>query len=150
MEILFRGKPDIDQEWLDDDEYMQSLVGVNYKDGFVYGQLVYSGKQPYIVGEVVESMDDEWIALEYWVPVKPETVGQYTGLKDSNGKKIFEGDLLATDLDRPVNEIKFIDGAFKEECYCDGEFYTDFMRDGKKELIVGNIHDNPELLGVQK
>ena len=147
MEILFRGKPDIDQEWLGNDEYMQSLVGVNYKDGFVYGQLVYSGKQPYIVGEVVESTD-EWIALEYWIPVKPETVGQYTGLKDKGGVKIFEGDLFQDEYG-VVYDIRYCleGGKYVGYSLQEGEIGLEDVIDANMELI-GNIHDNPELLEV--
>ncbi len=153
MEILFRGKPDIDQEWLDEmeitlDEHMENLVSVNYKDGFVFGQLVYSGKQPYIVGEVVESTD-EWITLEYWIPVKPETVGQYTGLKDKGGVKIFEGDLFQDEYDIAY-AIKYCPEGGKYVGYSlrEGEIGLEDVIDANMELI-GNIHDNPELLEVE-
>ena len=156
-EILFRGKPDIDQEWLDEmdftlDEYMQSLVSVNYKDGFVYGQLVYSGKQPYIVGEVVESTD-EWITLEYWIPVKPETVGQYTGLEDKNGVEIYEGDVVRDKWNNQYTPV-FRNGTYMA-------LNVEYLHLAKQEPstqfnvvwlngceVVGHIHDNPELLEV--
>jgi len=148
MEILFRGKPDIDQEWLEEmeltlDEHMENLTSANYKNGFVYGQLVYSGKQPYIVGEVVESTD-EWITFEYWIPVKPETVGQYTGLKDKNSKKIFEGDVLYDDYWEAYGIVVFDDGGFRVNI-CD---LLEDLFEFTDCPIVGNKWDNPELLEV--
>ena len=80
--------------------------------------------------------------------VDPETVGQYTGLHAYNGKSVFEHDIVkAYD---PLDEISFI-GVVK---YFDGSFYicgTDFCSyyrwmDYEVE-VIGNIHDNPELLG---
>lgn len=50
--------------------------GYNFKAGeFVYGSLVFEGDEPYIVGPVVEANED-YIALEWWVPVDPATVEQ--------------------------------------------------------------------------
>lgn len=155
---LFRGKPDIDQEWLDEmeftlDEYMENLVSANYKDGFVYGQVVYSGKQPYIVGEVVESTD-EWITLEYWIPVKPETVGQYTGLKDKSGVKIFEGDIVCNRWGNYYTPI-FRNGIYmaynvEQSHWTQQEPSTQFNVIWKEGCeVLGNIHDNPELLEVE-
>lgn len=48
--------------------------GYNFKAGeFVYGSLVFEGDEPYIVGPVVE-VNEDYIALEWWVPVDPTTV----------------------------------------------------------------------------
>ncbi len=88
--------------------------------------------------------------------VDPETVGQYIGLDDKNDKKIFEGDILSAHLDDlfPENEtrlvVKFHDGAFRG---WNLEFQTwDDLGDGfaAEFKIIGNIHDNPELLEVQR
>ncbi len=156
MEILFRGKPDISPEWLDEmeftlDEYMENLVSVNYKDGFVFGQLVYSGKQPYIVGEVVESTD-EWITLEYWIPVKPETVGQYTGLEDKNGVEIYEGDFIGSST--TLNLLVSIREGHATITFKDGKtthsqpIFREEITEEEHLVVIGNRWDNPELLEV--
>ena len=82
-----------------------------------------------------------------------ETIGQYTGLTDKNGNKIFEGDILQFDYigkNLGVNGIAFVvfqNGKFgvnwgwhKEFVCLDGFANTTLE-------VIGNIHDNPELLG---
>lgn len=84
-----------------------------------------------------------------------ETVGEYTGLTDKNGKKIFEGDILKrcytlwhseTKKTREV-QVGVVSYSSRKGCYMTKKFYL--MDDGDKEdtlEIVGNIYDNPELL----
>lgn len=87
--------------------------------------------------------------------VREETVGQYTGLTDKNGKKIFEGDILPTDLERTYLIVEFRDGCFMFNCNDGGKDYYDIMLPILPEEqtvykygeVIGNIHDNPELLG---
>ena len=74
-----------------------------------------------------------------FVEVDPSTVGQYTGLKDKNGKNIFEGDILSIWNDRN-DVVVFEDGAFIME---DTEIP---MRFAIKFEVIGNIYDNPEFM----
>lgn len=78
--------------------------------------------------------------------VDPATVGQYTGLTDKNGKKVFEGDTLLVDgyPDFPLY-IAFDHGMF---CFKSKKHIHFFcaMLSGDRFVVTGNIHDNPELL----
>ena len=131
-EILFRGKRVDNGEWVTSNSIMQT----NYSGTFLW----YEG---------------------CWREVISETVGQYTGLTDKNGKKIFEGYILQDKF----GQIKIVD-------YCNewGAFRTCFVKalneEGKivatvggasfvgtiwrKYEVIGNIHDNPELLEDKK
>lgn len=84
-------------------------------------------------------------------PVIPDTVGQYTGLTDKNGRKIFEGDIVSAKFDEkyPENESRAIVewGDFGWQTHQPGydpDTITEFDRN--LWLVIGNIHDNPELL----
>ena len=97
--------------------------------------------------------------------VIPESVGQYTGLKDKNGKKIFEGDIIrAITLDTGSEQMAVVCfGNFIDENNGDEYigFYIEFdgikttatqlaMEECKNRIeVIGNIYDNPELLEVK-
>ena len=131
-EIKFRGKSEDNNEW-------------------IYGYFVdlNDGKEPNIFGDHND-----------FYPVIPETVGQYTGLKDRNGKEIYEGDIIRLD-GSDSKTIKFIDG---KAAFCianvDELKYEEYRwihvwhhinsvwwQGFCKEIeVIGNIHDNSELL----
>ena len=133
-EILFRGKRMDNGEW-------------------VYGYYVHIGpvscQRAYIIPEYTSAI--------YVKEVDPSTVDQYTGLMDKNGKRIFEGDIVSTDIARPYLIVEFRDGCFMFNCNDGGKDYYDIMlpilEDAQTEYkygeIIGNIHDNPELLEVR-
>jgi uncharacterized phage protein (TIGR01671 family) len=91
--------------------------------------------------------------------VKPETIGQFTGLTDKNGKRVFEGDIVAFTAEDELWEPHYYQGSVY---FCDGTFWVDCGKDNddndvlfsighalladKNIQVIGNIHDNPELL----
>ena len=86
--------------------------------------------------------------------VDKETIGQYIGLTDKNGKKIFEGDIVKENDIYHKGELQ-IKGNTWRVAFADGLFFGNFKDisvylqslDGME--VIGNIHDNPELLEVQ-
>ena len=84
--------------------------------------------------------------FQMWYKVDSETVGQFTGLTDKNGKEIYEGDIVETDNN--FNLIKRIEIKYCVETL---SFWpTNFVGSISEYYIIGNIHENPELLEVKK
>lgn len=101
-----------------------------------------------------------------FIPILIETVGQCTGLTDKNGKKIFEGDILRigycfgwdSEQEKKVPEEEYISKVYSIDCcpfcvdlqHCDGDMspvaWLDWSYDDTEIEVIGNIHDNPELL----
>ena len=142
-EILFRGK--------DLQEHNGWLYGYFYKSD-INKRERESGKATLVF---TPNCDTFIYAPEYhnsWM-VKPETVGQYTGLTDKNGTRIFEGDIVKykkTGLNAfgkmETRETKSI---VKYNAPCFSPFETDLYEDyvmPEETEVIGNIYDNPELL----
>lgn len=90
--------------------------------------------------------------------VDPNTVGQYTGLKDKNGREIYVGDILKSERDDRLYVVKFWIGMFyaSVEERNKGIFggfplhaLTENEESGYECDIIGNIHDDPELLKTE-
>ena len=132
-EILFRGKRVDNGEWIEG-HYVR------------YG---YTGKEnDYIVPVYASDL--------YAIEVIPETVGQYTGLTDKNGKKIFEGDIVQRrNKELLLNNIFDFKIVFipVKACFTAVDisggnvtFISDYINNKYDIEVIGNIHDNPELL----
>ena len=150
-EIEFRGKTKLGREWING--------GVVHQTDW-YGDLVDRWF-------VIDGTDTNDYDIGNSYEVIPETVGQFTGLLDKNGTKIFEGDIvkwghLPHSYEKPIriaavasnpdiqyrtvtmrDPITHRDYYFKQGCfaYAETQFYLE---------VIGNIHENPELLEEEK
>ena len=141
-EILFRGQT---RRY---GEKVRMGDGEKLPSNWVYGGIFPgTGDFSIIYGGNSETL--EITALDKYV-VYSDTVGQYTGLTDKNGKRIFEGDVVRiTDrflkaLDWTVEYRNY--GFFVKHPLCD--FWWSISElDGYTLEVIDNIHDNPELIG---
>lgn len=138
-EIKFRGKS------LDNNEWVFGYYA-HHEDVLRHREIhgIYS--------DYADSMpdNDSYSFYPDFIAVNPETVGQFTGLHDKNGKEIYEGDIVSvrTSDDRftknptyKLGVVKYDDeyyGRWKVSCYY--RFIHEKMK------VIGNIHDSPELL----
>ena len=145
-EIIFRGKRLDNGDWVEG-FYLSHLNTCHYIIPFRTGGF--------------EAIDNSFY-VHKWFEVDPSTIGQYTGLKDKNGKRIFDGDILhiakiadalggyyRPPLDYHVNVVvKWDLCAWMWETLCEDKRYITFP-DAWCHYeceVIGNIHDNPELL----
>ena len=131
-EILFRGKSLVFDDWVEGD------------------LLNYSPNPKICVTRNEEEDKDLYFVLK-------ETVGQYTGLTDKNGKRIFDGDILKfkdDDGDYSLNEVYFDNNllAFmtKETDRGSIDDMSGWEKWRENYEVIGNIHDNNELLEVSE
>lgn len=131
-EIKFRGKRYDNGEWIYGDLFQ---LGGNRRT-FIFTDEDYISQ----FAEKAHRLQRE---------VDPSTVGQYTGLKDKNGKDIWEGDIL-TDKFESIGVVEWRDGALVVN-FGDVDVFqiVDCFDDSYQMWAIGNIHDNPELLKTE-
>jgi uncharacterized phage protein (TIGR01671 family) len=132
-EIKFRGQCYDDKKW---------IYGSLLEDNIIVTNGATVVEADYI------SFDDEWSS------VLPETVGQYTGLKDKNGKEIYEGDKCEVYRTCVYAEgfIKFHQGSFIFEEFKTGYILRlcDLQFNEYKIKVIGTVYDNPKLLQEER
>ena len=143
-EILFRGKRLDNGEWVYGWPFADTADCSLKKAGKC--QCPHDGSEYFIV-----EWDDDFHEYEER-QVIPNTVGQYTGLKDKNGKMIFEGDIIESHYDSlypdnvTIEVVKWYQNGW---CIQEGNFLPDSLY-GESDLtvskVIGNIYDNPYLL----
>ena len=146
-EILFRGKQN-EGRWVE---------GVYFKHDTV--KVCFSSDDPKPRHLIIQDGFCDW-GFEppiHCVDVDPETVGQFTGRIDKNGKKVFENDILQTFIvsaDGTVEKcgVGIVQWWENDQCYVlttkEGYHIDDFGNYGRPEYyeVIGNIHDNPNLV----
>ena len=141
-EILFRGQT---RRY---GEKVRMGDGFKLPSHWVYGGVLQGvGDHSVIYGG--ENADNPGDGLDKWV-VYTDTLGQFTGLIDKNGKKIFDGDICR--VSRPCviayGHIEFKNGCFWFVDHGPGGMLRmcDIKMNGFTIEVIDNIHDNPELL----
>ena len=147
-EILFRGKRVDNGEWI--------------KGFYIEANHHWHNKgvhKEWIVKNVIQN--GGWCNVGSKYAVIPETVGQYTGLTDKNGTKIFEGDIVEIVTVDKKEKRKFVVEIGEcletnEEVCCYAVYHRFFgtpitfpINHIDLTEVIGNIHDNKELLGVE-
>lgn len=126
-EIKFRGKRKDNKEMI-------------YGDLCFYDDIAFIG----VAKSITEIREDVFVPTIVWYEVIPESIGQFTGLKDRNEKEIYDGDIVHCKMGKyceVTNRIFFLEGSF---CLYDlGNFGAEHAKNSE---VIGNIYENPELI----
>ena len=120
-----------------------------YKDD---GKWVY-GKEVFSLEQIQDNAVDEWLSCCFVSGSELVAIRQYTGLKDKSDREIFEGDVLRIGNKKyndttNIAEVRYYRGGFMMYLvgYFGGRDIESYDGDCEKHEIIGNLHENPELL----
>ncbi len=150
-EYLFRGKREDNGAWVEGGYHKHikrqiCVTGDKLEPEDICHVIIQSGFADWNMPKPLQAIE-----------VIPETVGMWTGLTDKNGKRVFEGDIVRSDNYIGVVKLGYYtaDGVKHIGFYTkwvSGVNYKHIRRDlvywvqGNNAVVIGNIHDNPELL----
>lgn len=139
-EILFRGKRIANGKWVSG--YYVVRKRPYFKDkGADFEHIICDNL---VIDDFNDKQFVDTIPITY--SVDPETIGQYTGVTDTNGNKIFEGDVVWDSYDEDYGKVEW-DNDTAKFIITFSTFTVDFDSVYGKELeIVGNVFDTPEFL----
>ena len=118
-------------------------------DGWVYGYLKIGDIAGTRTAFIIPADFDKCPIKE--APVYEHTVSQYTGLKDNNGVKVFEGDIIKSTETEEVAVVQWFEEHSSFMVYIPSHHAVDYIGEVESGIIevVGNIYENPSLLGEE-
>lgn len=138
-EILFRAKR---KNWREHEEYWVEGTPIEIM-GKMYMAVEYMNS-----GQITDFQMAQYILQKSFIEIDPETLCQYTRLKDKNGNKIWENDIVKHEVSDTIGTVKWYQedyvGWCVDDIVIDEQQFTDEMWNECE--VIGNIFDNPELL----
>lgn len=137
------------------DDLELDFTEIPHEGHFIYGNLIKGGTYSdtdAIVGNLIE-VTDEYVNPEWWCSIEKGSAEQSTGIKDINGKAIYEGDVIITHPEYDGEESK---RGVVQYGICRAAFFYEVSKVDHRPIwssneyrtyeVIGNVYENPELL----